>query len=406
LIRQIKGPGPCRSDTRFLSSLYLASDARAFLECLSRSRTPSRGVRRGWDTDEAEEEIERFITKYGEDAFNRVRDEARVLSRELGWGNAFTKLQTIAAGVLGTGKYKTNSPAARARASRLPFDSNRLTLFEDLTKALTEADWPKKPSILNSSPEAIHNQAFFESYFSNFIEGTEFDVEEARKIIFEDLHPANRPADAHDILGTYAAITDEDLAQQVPSGFEEWIHTLKRRHILIMDRRPEIKPGTFKATPNRGGATVFVRPDLVEGTIREGIRIGSGLSHPMAKGIYAHFLVSEVHPFNDGNGRVSRLFLNAPLSLNGWSRIIVPVSMKYDYTQAMKALSNNGRTGAQVKVFNRLERFSAGIDFSDFKKAWSQLENLGAFEEENRNFTGEDLLPSGPQSGEAESLKP
>jgi hypothetical protein len=59
-----------------------------------------------------------------------------------------------------------------------------------------------------------------------------------------------------------------------------------------------------------------------------------------------------------------------------------------------------------VKVFNRLERFSAGIDFSDFKKAWSQLENLGAFEEENRNFTGEDLLPSGPQSGEAESLKP
>lgn len=406
LIRQIKGPGPFRGDARFLSNLYLASDARAFLECLSRSRTPPKGVRRGWDTDEAEEEIERYITRAGEDAFNKVRDEAKALAREFEWDSALKKFQAIAAGVLGTGKHKTKTAAGRARASRTPYDSQRLSLFEGLAKVLTETDWPNKPSILNASPEAIRNHAFFESYFSNFIEGTEFDVDEAHKIVFEDLRPDNRPADAHDILGTYAAITDKDLAQQVPFGFEEWIFTMKKRHVLIMDRRPEIKPGTFKNTPNRGGATVFVHPDLVKGTLKEGVRIGSGLSHPMAKGIYAHFLISEVHPFNDGNGRVSRLFLNAPLSLHGWPRIIVPVSMKYDYTQAMKALSNNGRAEAQVKVFNKLERFSSGVDFSDFRKAWAQLENLGAFEEESRHLTVEDLFPAARQAEEGESVKP
>ena len=41
---------------------------------------------------------------------------------------------------------------------------------------------------------------FFESYFSNFIEGTEFEVDEALAIVFEGRIPKDRPADAHDVL--------------------------------------------------------------------------------------------------------------------------------------------------------------------------------------------------------------
>ena len=43
---------------------------------------------------------------------------------------------------------------------------------------------------------------FFEAYFSNFIEATEFAVEEARQIVFDNVIPPTRAEDAHDVTGT------------------------------------------------------------------------------------------------------------------------------------------------------------------------------------------------------------
>ena len=45
----------------------------------------------------------------------------------------------------------------------------------------------------------VENCTLFESYFSNFIEGTEFEVGEAYDIIYEGVIPRERPDDAHDI---------------------------------------------------------------------------------------------------------------------------------------------------------------------------------------------------------------
>jgi Fic family protein len=36
------------------------------------------------------------------------------------------------------------------------------------------------------------------------------------------------------------------------------------------------------------------------------------------------FLISEVHPFDDGNGRVARAFMNAELVAAGHCRILIP----------------------------------------------------------------------------------
>src|SRR3546814_6364556 len=47
-----------------------------------------------------------------------------------------------------------------------------------------------------------------EAYFSNFIEGTEFAIGEAVEIVFEGRIPENRPADGHDVLGTYLQLVE------------------------------------------------------------------------------------------------------------------------------------------------------------------------------------------------------
>ena len=149
---------------------------------------------------------------------------------------------------------------------------------------------------------------FFEAYFSNFIEGTEFTVEEAREIVEGGHIPEERPEDAHDILGTHAAIIDPTLAGAVASSPTEFVELVRERHGLVMEGRPTKRPGEFKDRMNRAGSTEFVAPHLVDGTLREGWRIGQELLDPFARAVFAMFLVSEVHPFIDGNGasRASR----------------------------------------------------------------------------------------------------
>src|SRR3546814_3141836 len=58
------------------------------------------------------------------------------------------------------------------------------------------------------SPERGRAGAFMEAYFSNFIEGTEFAIGEAVEIVFEGRIPENRPADGHDVLGTYLQLVE------------------------------------------------------------------------------------------------------------------------------------------------------------------------------------------------------
>ncbi len=52
-------------------------------------------------------------------------------------------------------------------------------------------------------------------------------------------------------------------------------------------------------------------PELVPGTLREGFERIQAVAHPLARAAMAMFLVTEVHPFMDGNGRTARLAMHA-----------------------------------------------------------------------------------------------
>ena len=224
---------------------------------------------------------------------------------------------------------------------------------------------------------------FFEAYFSNFIEGTEFAVEEAADIVFRSLIPAGRTADGHDVLGTYRVVCDEREMSRLPRNFEELIALLKSRHGSIMEGRPDKGPGRFKTEPNRAGSTLFVAPELVHGTLAKGFEIYRGLANPLDRAIFMMFLISEVHPLADGNGRVSKVMMNAELVAAGECRIIVPTVYRNNFLSALKALSMNGITGAVARVVDFAQRYTLAIDFSDVEKAHGMLERTHAFVDAN-----------------------
>jgi hypothetical protein len=224
---------------------------------------------------------------------------------------------------------------------------------------------------------------FFEAYFSNFIEGTEFAVDEAADIVFKGHIPKGRPEDAHDVLGTWKVVSDDREMSRLPRTLEELTTLLKSRHAQIMEGRPDKSPGRFKADPNRAGSTLFVAPELVEGTLAKGFEIYRGLTSPLHRAMFMMFLVSEIHPFADGNGRAARIMMNAELVAAGENRIVVPTVYHNNYLMALKALSQNGITGALVRALDFAQRYTAAVDFSELDRARFILERTHAFADPN-----------------------
>lgn len=71
------------------------------------------------------------------------------------------------------------------------------------------------------------------------------------------------------------------------------------------------------------------------------------------------FLVAEVHPFTDGNGRVARTLMNAELSTAGLCRVIVPMSYRDEYMSALRALSQNDNPIPLWRMIDRAQRWAS-----------------------------------------------
>jgi fido (protein-threonine AMPylation protein) len=387
-----KGPGPLPEDKPFMGGLFLSCPARAYLENMRPSRARKGAIARTVSRKEIEEKLETFLQSTGLEALQHLRDEARRISSKLGLEKEYRELDACIGSLLGTRQVAMTSPLAIARSRGEPYDAARLDLFRKLYETLIRA--PTKPRTISSTGTAL---PFFEAYFSNFIEGTEFEIDEAARIIFEGKIPKDRPADAHDILGTYQIASDLSQMKQIPKSADALILLLKRRHARLMQGRPEMRPGEFKTVPNRAGSTYFVAPDLVVGTLRQGFEWLQGLQSSFQRAVYMMFLVAEVHPFADGNGRTGRLMMNAELVAAGQARIVIPIIFRNNYLAALKSLTNNSQPDPLIRVLDFAQHYTSLIDWSDHKTAERTLRETHAFEDPNQSdFDGIRLiLPAG-----------
>ncbi len=309
-----------------------------------------------------------------------MRDNARRLAPVIGREKEFAALDKLVGALLSTQDDHLKTRSGRARNKGMPFDPARLELFELLRAELHRT----APQTRHAAGYDGATLAFFEAYFSNFIEGTEFALEEAAAIVFENKIPRARPEDAHDILGTYRIVADTVALAQLPASFSEFERLLKGRHAQIMQARPEKGPGRYKSEPNRAGATLFVAPELVRGTLEQGFKAYRSLVTPFQRAVYMAFLISEVHPFTDGNGRISRIMMNAELVAASEQRIIIPTIYRENYLSALRSLSNRTSAEPLIRTLDFAQRFSLAIDWTRFERAEADLKSANAFMDSNQ----------------------
>ena len=267
--------------------------------------------------------------------------------------------------------------------AKIPYDADRLALFEKLAAQLRSTSLAQPKAVTKSERGRTHF-AFLESYFSNFIEGTEFHVEDARAFVLDGKPIRGAPegfARCHRRVpaGAESGWTNQTLAPGQPV-----LTQLRERHADQMQARPEVGPGEWKTQANRAGNTAFVAPRLVRGTLVEGSKLLPTVPAGTARALMAMFLVTEVHPFTGGNGRLARLVMNAELSVVNACRIIVPTLFREEYLDCLRVLTREAEPKPFLDAMQHIHAWTAAFDYEDLDKVIAQMQACNAFDKSRR----------------------
>lgn len=377
----LQGHKPIKGDNPFAGELYVSQKARAFLENLQSSKRPG-PTSKTLTLPELEEKLELIIRVNGEGELNKLRDEAKIIALLLEMQKEFKQLNKMISALLSTHTSDIlSSPIASARAFGTPYDPTRIKLFEELFRELQKKEFKNRPD-KNISVKSFRNFALFEAYFSNYIEGTRFEVSEAKQIIETNKPLPTRNNDSHDVLGTYHLVSNKTEMSITPKTPEELLKILLYRHKILLSARDDKNPGKFKDKNNFAGETSFVDLTLVRGTLVKSFDCYQALQHPFSKAAYMMFVVSEVHPFLDGNGRIARVMMNAELTKEGQSKIIIPTVYRDDYTGVLKKLTRQQQSDPYIRMLQRAYDFSETIYGDDVDEMQEHLKQCSAFSEQ------------------------
>ena len=100
-----------------------------------------------------------------------------------------------------------------------------------------------------------------------------------------------------------------------------------------------------------------------------------------------HMLVTEVHPFDDGNGRLSRIMMNAELVKAGLYKIIIPSVHLDNYLNGLRLASRDLDFRIYCKSLDQAQAYTASVNWSEYDEARQKIESDCA------NLTPDEGLP-------------
>ncbi|MCP4086474.1 MAG: hypothetical protein GY745_15675 [Actinomycetia bacterium] len=371
---RIRQGHPIDSDSPWTDGLSMSSPARTLVDNLDVSRGRAGRVARTLSLAEVEDWLARKAIAWGPERTDRLRVDARNLASTTDRAQHLATIDALFEQLTGLEPPRPQAGQLfRAVTEGHAWDERRLEMFARAGEALSVLSPPAVPDWLEGA-DPPGELPFYESYFSNYIEGTLFTVDEARAIVESQTPPVDRPADGHDILGTHRCVVDPIGRAATSSDPDELIGHLVARHREIMGGRPDKRPGEWKTTNNQVGTYRFVEPDLVEGTLRKGLDAIEQLPQGFARALYIMTVVSEVHPFVDGNGRVARVMMNAELSAIGAARIVIPSVYRNEYLAGLRrASTTTGDLTAYIKIMTYAWRWTAAMPWADPAATEGQL---------------------------------
>ncbi|MEZ4826661.1 MAG: Fic family protein [Bacteroidia bacterium] len=194
------------------------------------------------------------------------------------------------------------------------------------------------------------------NYNSNHIEGNTLTYTETKLLLIFDKTTGNHE------MREYEEMKAHDVAVELTRNWAEEERVLTESEIrqlnqiiLVRDfwkdaitpggdsTRRKISVGKYKSHPNsvrlpNGEMFYYTTPEEVPVAMAELIEWYRNIAptlHPVSAAALLHYKFVLIHPFDDGNGRVSRLLMNFHLLKYGLPPVIIPSAGKKEYLDAL-----------------------------------------------------------------------
>lgn len=176
------------------------------------------------------------------------------------------------------------------------------------------------------------------TYNSNAIEGNTLTMNET-KVVLEGITVGGKTMCEHlEVINHRDAIAYVEEIVHKDEALSEW--QIKNLHRLVLKGIDDQYSGVYRDQQVfiSGASHVPPAPYLIQEDMEQMMQWyqteGQTL-HPVERGAMLHGIFVGIHPFIDGNGRTARLLLNLELMKDGYPPIIIKVTNRLAYYDAL-----------------------------------------------------------------------
>ena len=217
-------------------------------------------------------------------------------------------------------------------------------IFQHLNKLKQRLDalLPLPPAVVANLHEELVLQW---TYNSNAIEGNTLTLKET-KVALEGVTIGGKTLREHfEAVNHRDAITYVEATVKNEEPFTG--HVIRNLHTLIMKNIDDENSGAWRNHNVIISGARHTPPDAVlvseqmDAFIHWHENEGQGL-HPVELATRTHADFVKIHPFMDGNGRAARLLMNLDLMKHGFPAIVLPVTCRLEYYEALDTAHMDG----------------------------------------------------------------
>jgi Fic family protein len=179
------------------------------------------------------------------------------------------------------------------------------------------------------------------TYSSNALEGNTLTESETQMVLETGITVAGKPL-AHHLEAVGHAEALDTMLKQVTTSKLPTQAAIVEWHRVLMQGLLKVDAGVYRTIPVILTGSTFEPPPanaistLMETLFNQQLPQWRKQNHPVVLAALGHYQLVNIHPFLDGNGRLSRLFMNALLLQAGYPAVIIPPVMRNEYIQALR----------------------------------------------------------------------